>query len=158
MPQATMQNERIDNLDEEQLGQEWIRAIKDGALDRLRQFSSPQVTSRLLLPGGLVTLHNAADLVGEYRSWFGGYTSIQVEASRVGKIGSKLGIYYRLLLQDGRASERIEQQLYCIVKDGHVQLLHLVCSGFHPVDLGEPLPAAGVPGAEMQDPTVAGLP
>jgi hypothetical protein len=142
-----MQNEGVDRTPEENLGQEWIRAIKDGALDRLNQFCSPRVTSRLLLPGGLVSLATAADLVARYRDWFDGYTAIQVEASRVGQVGSKLGIFYRLVLQDGGVSERIEQQLYCAVRAGQVQQVHLVCSGFHPVEAGERIPARDVKGA-----------
>ena len=128
------ETERVEALRLQQLGEDWIRAIQEGALDRLAQFCSPKITGRLLLPGGLVTLNNVGDLIAEYRDWFGGYSSIQVKASRVGRVGSKLGIFYSLLLGDGRTLERIEQQLYCIVKDGRVQQLHLVCSGFHPAE------------------------
>ncbi len=137
MADIQMEKQRVERKANESLGEDWIRSIKEGALDRLAQFCSPRVTSRLLLPGGLVSLNTAADLVARYRDWFDGYTAIQVEASRIGQVGSKLGIFYRLLLQDAGVSERIEQQLYCIVKDGHVQQLHLVCSGFHPVSPDE---------------------
>ena len=158
MTEIQMEKQGIERTAAESLGEDWIGSIREGALDRLAQFCSPRVTSRLLLPGGLVSLNSAADLVSRYRDWFDGYTAIRVEASRVGQVGSKLGIFYRLLLQDGGVSERIEQQLYCIVKDGHVQQLHLVCSGFHPVEPGEPVSAAGFPQSGMVDPTVAGLP
>ena len=144
MAEIQMDKQGVEGTAEESLGEDWIRSIKEGALDRLAEFCSPRVTSRLLLPGGLVSLNTAADLVARYRDWFDGYTSIRVEASRVSRVGSKLGIFYRLLLQDGGVSERIEQQLYCILKEGHVQQLHLVCSGFHPVEAGEPVPAADV--------------
>jgi hypothetical protein len=133
MIEMKMENEQVGHLSEQQLGEAWIRAIADRTLDRLAEFCSPRLTSRLLLPGGLVTVNNALDLVDHYRDWFGSYATIRVEASRVARIGSKLGIFYRLLLQDGDASEQIEQQLYCVLKNGHVAQLHLVCSGFHPV-------------------------
>ena len=156
MAEVQMEKQRVERTVAESLGKDWIGSIREGALDRLAQFCSPRVTSRLLLPGGLVSLNTAADLVSRYRDWFDGYTAIRVESSRVSQVGSKLGIFYRLLLQDGGVSERIEQQLYCIVKDGHVQQLHLVCSGFHPVQPGEPAPAAGLPQSGMADPAAAG--
>jgi hypothetical protein len=137
MIETKMEYERVGHSSEQQLGEAWIQAIADRKLDRLAGFCSPRLSSRLLLPSGLATVDGAADLVARYMDWFGSYTTIQVEASRISPIGSKLGIFYRLLLKDGEASERIEQQLYCILKDGYVAQLHLVCSGFHPVYANE---------------------
>ena len=108
MIETKMENERVGHLSEQQLGEAWIQAIADKKLDRLAEFCSPRLTSRLLLPGGLATVNNAADLVASYLDWFGSYTTIRVEASRISRIGSKLGIFYRLLLQDGEASEAID--------------------------------------------------
>jgi hypothetical protein len=130
MIEMKKENERVARLPEKQLGEEWIRAITEGALDRLEEFCHPKILSRLLLPAGLVTVQTAADLVAEYRAWFGGCTDFKVEASRVGRIGEKFGISYRFLLQDHGDWYRIEQQLYCILNDGHVAQLHLLCSGF----------------------------
>lgn len=138
MLDVNVKNELLGALPDEKLGEAWLQAIATGALERLTQLSSPRVTGRLLLPGGLETVNTAADLLARYQDWFGGYSAIRVEASRVERIGSKLGIFYRLLLQEGRTSERIEQQLFCIVKDGRVQQVHLVCSGFHVVNPNDP--------------------
>jgi len=118
----------------QRLGEDWIQAIADGDLDRLMRYRSPRVLGRLLLPGGLVTVNNAHDLAARYRDWFGSYTAIKVVASRVSRVGTRLGIFYGLRLQQGKAPERIEQQLFCILKDGQVQQLHLVCSGFQPAE------------------------
>jgi hypothetical protein len=135
-----MKNERLETLSDEKLGEAWLQAIATGALERLTQLWSPRVTGRLLLPAGLETVNTATDLLARYQDWFGGYSAIRVEASRVARIGSKLGIFYRLLLQEGRTSERIEQQVFCIVKGGQVQQVHLVCSGFHAVNPNDPAP------------------
>ena len=148
-----MENERVERLPEQQLGEEWIRALKEGALDRLEQFCSPKILSRLLLPAGLVTVHSSTDLVAEYRAWFGGCTDFKVEASRVGRIGEKLGIFYRFLLQDQGDWYRIEQQLYCILKDGHVAQLHLLCSGFQLVETANQEEPMDNLKAKNQDPT-----
>ena len=115
-------------------GQAWIKAIIEGALDRLQDLSHPKVLGRLLLPAGLTTVHGPAELVNEYRAWFGSCTDFKLEASRVEHVGERLGVSYRLQLQDQGVPERIEQQLYFWFKDGRVQELHLVCSGFQLVE------------------------
>jgi hypothetical protein len=127
-----MEGERMERLRDERLGEGWIRAITDGRLDRLAQLCNPQVFGRLLLPRGLVSLDNAVDLVAEYRDWFGEYERIELEASRVARVGQRLGVFYRLLLWRQAESERIEQQLYLWLMDDKVQQLHLLCSGFQP--------------------------
>jgi tRNA 2-thiouridine synthesizing protein A len=157
MIKMKMENERVEHFPEQQLGEEWIRAITEGALERLEQFCHPQIMSRLLLPAGLVTLHNAADLVAEYQAWFGDCTDFKVEASRVGRVGERLGIFYRFLLQDHGEWYRIEQQLYCILKDGHVAQLHLLCSGFQLAGTSEQAAPVEAPEAQEQDPIRNGL-
>jgi len=137
MIEMKVENVRVELLPEQQLGEAWIGAITEGSLERLEQFCYPKVLSRLLLPAGLVTVHTAADLVAEYRAWFGGCTDFKVEASRVGRIGEKLGFSYRFLLQDHGDWYRIEQQLYCILKDGYIAQVHLLCSGFQLVGTAE---------------------
>ena len=152
MIEMKMENESIEHLPEQKLGEGWIQAITEGALDRLEQFCDAKILSRLLLPAGLVTVHNAADLIAEYRAWFGGCTDFKVEASRVGRIGEKFGISYRFLLQDQGDWYRIEQQLYCILKDGRIAQLHLLCSGFQLVDASDQAMRADVPENRIEDP------
>jgi len=130
MIELEMEKERVERLHLQKLGEDWIRAIMEGALDQLEQLCHANLMSRLLLPAGLVTLHNAADLIAEYRAWFGGCTNFQLEASRVAKVGERLGIFYRFHLQDQGDWYNIEQQVYCTLKDGQVERLHLLCSGF----------------------------
>ena len=137
MIDTKVESQVSESLNAQRLGEDWIQAIAANDLERLTPLCSPRVTSRLLLPGGLVTYSNPADLVARYREWFGDYSDIRVEASRAALVGRRLGIFYRLLLQDQGDTERIEQQLYCILKDGRVSQLHLVCSGFQAVEMNE---------------------
>lgn len=137
MREMKMENERIELPVLQQFGDEWIRAIIDGDLDRLHQFCHPALIVRLLVPSGLKTLDNAANLVAKYRAWFGECSDFQVEASRIAPVGEKLGIFYRFLLQKNGDRYAIEQQLYCTLKDGRVQQLDLLCSGFQPVKMND---------------------
>lgn len=142
MTDTTMQMPQVEDVTEQKLGEDWIHAITDGALGNLAQLCAPRILSRLLLPAGLVTVHSAGELVAEYRAWFGSCTDFKVEASRVDRVGQRLAISYRFLLRDQGDWYRIEQQLYCSLKDGRVQQLHLLCSGFQLVgtaDQEEPM-------------------
>ena len=129
---------------EQQLGEDWIRAIGEGAPDRLEAFCQPRVNSRLLTPGQFTNLDKAADLVAKYRDWFDGCTDFRLEASRIDRIGKRLGVFYRFLLRDHEDWYRIEQQLFCTLRDGRVQQLHLLCSGFQRLEPEEQAALADV--------------
>ena len=137
MVSTELENDSLGQMREQQLGEDWIRAITEGALDRLEEYCHRKISGRLLIPAGLVNVANIADLIAEYRGWFGECSNLRVEASRVATVGEKLGIFYRLLLQDSGEWYRIEQQLYCTVKDGRALQVHLVCSGFQPVAMND---------------------
>jgi len=135
MMEGQMQAERVEAARPERFGEAWIHAIAEGALDRLERLCSPRLNSRVLTPGQFANLSSAAELVAKYKDWFAECTDFQVEASRVARIGKRLGISYRFLLRDHEDWFRIEQQLYCTLKDGRVQQLHLLCSGFQRVEI-----------------------
>jgi TusA-related sulfurtransferase len=127
MIELEIENERV-----ERLGEDWIQAITEGRLDRLEQFCHSEIACSLLTPKRLVTLDNAAGLVAKYHQWFDKCTNIQVEGNRVSQVGERLGIFYRFRLEEEGDWYTIEQQLFCTLKDGRVEKLHLLCSGFQP--------------------------
>ncbi len=147
-----IENERVEKLQLQRMGEVWIQAITEGAFDRLEQFCHPEITSLLLTPKRFTTLENAVDLVAKYRDWFGECTNIQVEGSRVGRVGERLGIFYRFLLKKDGDWHTIEQQVYFTLKDGRVQRLHLLCSGFQPVRTNDQMQAVDSPESVEQDP------
>lgn len=157
MIEMEMENERVERLRLQKLGEDWIQAIMEGALDRLEKFCQPEVASRLLLPKRLVTLDNASALVAEYRDWFGDCSDFQLEGSRVGKVGKRLGIFYRFRLQMDGDWQTIEQQLYCTLKNGRVEKIHLLCSGFQIVGTDDQAAPTDAPKVEEQNPVRDGL-
>jgi len=141
MIKTQMENEPVGQLQAQRFGEDWIRAITDGATDRIQAFCHPDLVSVLLTPKRYMTLDNAPAMAAKYRDWFGTCTDFQLVASRVGWVGERLGIFYSFLLQDRGDWFRIEQQLYCTLRDGRVQKLHLLCSGFQLVgDAGQTVP------------------
>src|SRR5512143_1991809 len=127
MIEMQVESERVLELGMRQLGEDWIRAIVEGRLDRLKEFCEPDVVARLLLPRRFVTVSKPEDLVAEYHDWFDEYTTRRLEASRIELVGEKLGIFYRLHLETAAEAWAIEQQLYCTLEGPRVRLINLVC-------------------------------
>ena len=130
MLETMIDTEQVAQPVEQQLAEAWIRSISEGELARLESLCEPRVNSRLLTPGQFTNLDRVADLVAKYKDWFESCTDFHLEASRIDRIGKRLGIFYRFRLRDGGDWYRIEQQLFCNLKGGRVQQLHLLCSGF----------------------------
>ncbi len=132
-----LENQRVESLRWRQLGEDWIQAIHDGAFERLESFCQPGIVSHLLTPKRSVSLENIADLIARYRLWFGECVNFKLETSRIERVGERLGIFYRFHLQEREDWFDIEQQLYCTLKDGRVEQLHLLCSGFQVVEVSD---------------------
>jgi TusA-related sulfurtransferase len=147
-----MENVRVEWISMHQLGERWIQAIAEDDLDKLTQFCIPAISSTLLTPNHLDTFHNSSDLVAKYHDWFDDYTNFHLEGNRVAQVGERLGIFYRLLLQNQGDWYMIEQQLYCNLKNGRVEKVRLLCSGFQPVGTNEEVKFAYSPKAGEQDP------
>ena len=137
MIETEMENERIGYLRVQRFGEAWVRSVSDAAPARIETFCHPDMVSVVLTPKRYMTLENAPALVAKYRDWFGTCTDFQLVTSRVGWVGERLGIFYSFLLQDGGDWYRIEQQLYCTLREGRVEKLHLLCSGFQLVGDGQ---------------------
>ena len=141
--QADSSIKTVDTQVAEQQGEEWIQAIIDQDFEYLTTICHPDIKSTLLLPKRIAHLESATDLAKEVEDWFGEYDFIQKEQSRVAMVGEKLAIFYRLRCKESREANTIEQQLYCTVRDGRIEQLRLICSGFQPDPLvtNTPLPA-----------------
>ncbi len=117
----------------EWLGEEWIQALVDKDFQHLAAICQPDVHSRLMTPRRIDTLENAADLTQKVAGWFQDCSAFQKEQTRIAMVGKKLAIFYRLTFDDHGQPREAEQQLYCTLRDGLIDQLSLLCSGFQPV-------------------------
>ena len=117
----------------QQLGEEWVRAITEGTLERLEQLCHPDVSSRLLTPKNFFRYETAGELISKYRQWFGDCGSFHIEHQRIETVGERLGISFRLLLLEEGTHYIVEQQLYCTLQGDCIASLQALCSGFHRV-------------------------
>jgi TusA-related sulfurtransferase len=136
MVEMQMESERVERLRLQQLGEDWIRAIMEGALERLEDFCQPDILSQVLTPYRYMNFNNPKNLIARYHQWFGECSDFHLEQSRVEIVGERLGIFYRFLLQEQGDWYAVEQQLFGTMKDGRMARLHLLCSGFQPVAAG----------------------
>lgn len=117
----------------EKIGEEWVRAITEKDFQRIGSICQPAVRSRLMTPRRIDMFETVDDLTRKVAGWFEDSSSFQREQSRFAMVGEKLAIFYHLSLEENGQRYVVEQQLYCTLRDGLVDQLSLLCSGFQPV-------------------------
>ncbi len=114
----------------QQLGEKWIQALLDKDYQHLAEICQPDVRSRLMTPRHIDSFENAADLTQKVESWFHDYSSPKKVQTHVTRIGEKLAINYWLGFIRGEGFFTAEQQVYCSLRDGLIDQISLLCSGF----------------------------
>jgi len=134
-----MNNQRV-----QWVGEDWIGSIIEKDFQRLAGICQPEVRSRLMTPKRMDSYENVSDLIQKVESWFHECSSFQKEQSRVAMVGEMLAIFYQLSCEKNGQPCTIEQQLYCTLRDGLIDQLSLLCSGFQPmlVPIEEPIAEA----------------
>jgi len=113
------------------IGQLFVAVLARQAWQELAACLDAAVQFRALIPGGLRTAGDRTSAAGYFQKWFGDADQLILIASLVQPMHDRLYITYRF-----RAHEDqwyiVEQQAYCIVQDGHIRQMDLLCSGFRP--------------------------
>ncbi|MFN8484242.1 MAG: hypothetical protein U0768_14485 [Anaerolineae bacterium] len=115
------------------VGASFLDALGRRDFDRLGACFDAAPRARLLTPSALAMPSNAAGVGDKFRQWFGEADVFEVEHAEANLVGGCLSIRYRLHLREHRVWYTCEQQVYCRVKDGLVERIDLLCSGFQPV-------------------------
>ena len=124
------------------IGEEWIQAVVGKDFRRLAEICLPEVQSRLMTPKRMDTFEAVTDLILKVEKWFGECSSFEIEQSRIAMVGEKLAIFYRLTFEKSGQPITAEQQIYCSLRDGLIDQLNLLCSGFQPVHVPDAVPNA----------------
>ena len=113
------------------IGRLFIAALARQAWQELAACLGDTVRLRALIPGGLRTAEDRASAANYFQKWFGDADQLVLLASDVQLMHDRLYISYRF-----RAHEDqwyiVEQQAYCVVQNGRIQKIDLLCSGFRP--------------------------
>jgi hypothetical protein len=112
-------------------GKVLVATLAQQAWQELAACLDDAVQFRALIPSGLRTADDRASAASYFQKWFGDADELILITSLVQPMHDRLYITYRF-----RAHEDqwyiVEQQAYCIVQDGHIKRIDLLCSGFRP--------------------------
>jgi len=118
---------------DEATGEDFVVALSDRDSERLEACLHPEVRLRALVPSGFQEQRGPTAVVARLNSWFAEAESIQVLEKNVYRVADRLHIRYRFRerYSDG-ASEIIEQDAYCDLREGQIATMDLLCSGHRP--------------------------
>ena len=123
---------------EEATGEDFVVALSDRDAERLGACFHPEVRMRALVPPGFQEQKGRSAVVARLNSWFAEAESIQVLDKNVYRVADRLHIRYRFRERYSEGeSEVIEQNAYCVLREGQIIAIDLLCSGHRPESRAE---------------------
>jgi TusA-related sulfurtransferase len=119
-------------------GEAFVARLVDRDFEKLETCFHPQVRFRALVPSGLRERTGSADTVALLKSWFSEPNRMQLLQREVYLVSQRVRISYRFreLYSDGE-TEVIEQNAFCDVREGLIESMDILCSGFLPEPKGD---------------------
>ncbi len=118
---------------DEEVAGAYAAAYACADLEALRSILAPDVISRLLMPGDFRTLQGGDAFVTELAAAVAQVDGWRSHSSSVVPIGDKFATRSRLVLEAGGDRYQLEHQEVVTVRNGRVEAIDGVCSGFRPV-------------------------
>ncbi|HEV3214936.1 MAG TPA: nuclear transport factor 2 family protein [Vicinamibacterales bacterium] len=113
------------------VGERFVNAVHKQAWTELATCFHEQVQFNALIPRGLRTATGRAGATNCLKQWFGDADKLLLLSSNVEQVEDRLHISYRFRAHEDRWYV-VEQHAYCTVRDGHIERMDLLCSGFRP--------------------------
>ena len=114
------------------VGEAFLAALASRDFDQVRQQFHDEVRFRALVPSGIREGANADEATAWLRRWFDDTDEFSLISSSVDRVADRLHVTYRFHLRKNVQWQVIEQHMYCIVNDGKIEVMNLLCSGFRP--------------------------
>jgi hypothetical protein len=116
------------------LAESFGRAVATKDNDRIRDLLHPELDFRAMTPGRVWEARNPGDVIDALNQWFSADDQIQaVEELQVDAFADRERVGYRLRIQNGDGEHLVEQQAYLSERDGRIDWLRIMCSGYRPV-------------------------
>ena len=122
----------IDQVDTAGVLMEWLEALADRDPGRLAAVLADGVRLRALLPSGLVDLTGRDALLAEFKRWFDGMDLVRMADATAQPFSDRLLLHYELELAKGDQRWIVAQSVVSVVREGRLETLDLVCTGFRP--------------------------
>lgn len=118
---------------DERAGPAFAHALAAGDFDKLQSLLDPQVEFRALTPRRTWEADGDSPTVDLFRKWFDEATVIEhVEQVQTHTVGDRQHLVYRFSGHDDDAPFVIEQQVYFTEREGRINWMRMMCSGFRP--------------------------
>ena len=118
---------------DERAGPAFAHALAARDFDKLQSLLHTEVEFRALTPRRNWEADGDSPTVDLFRNWFDEATVIeQVEHVGLDAVGDRQHLVYRFSGHDDEAPFVIEQQVYFTERDGRIDWMRMMCSGFRP--------------------------
>lgn len=125
--------EPVDMLE---VGRTFLDALARRDFEGLEACFQTDTHFRALVPPGILEGVGPQETAAWLRRWFGDTNVFAIQHTDLDQVCDRLHMSYRIrLLKDG-VLQIIEQQAYCVVDDGRIGVMNLLCSGFRPEAAG----------------------
>jgi hypothetical protein len=121
--------------EEQTIGAAYARAVAGKDYDQLRRLLAPGIDFRALTPNRTWEASDAETLIREIvQRWFEEDDEIKsLESVQTDTIGDRERVGYRFAVRNPEGEFLVEQQAYLTSRDGQIDWMRVVCSGFRPV-------------------------
>lgn len=118
---------------DEEVAGAYAAAYAHGDLDALRAVLAPDAVFRLLMPGDFHTVHGSAAFVEQVAHAMSQADRWRPHSNTVAPIGDRFAARIRFVIEVGLERFHLEHQEVVSVRNGRVEAIDSVCSGFRPV-------------------------
>lgn len=106
-------------------------AVRD--FDRLASLLDPSVEFRALTPRRAWEASGDAETLALFERWFDSQTVVdEIDDVSSHAVGDRMHLAYRFLGHDEDGPFVVEQQVYFTERDGRIDWMRMMCSGFRP--------------------------
>jgi hypothetical protein len=117
----------------ERCGPAFAQALAVRDFDTLRSLLDPEVEFRALTPRRGWEASTDAETVDLFRGWFDEATVIdEVDDVATHTVGDRQHLWYRFSGHDDEGPFVVEQHVYFTERDGRMDWMRMMCSGFRP--------------------------
>ena len=114
------------------IGTTYLNALQHGDFQQIEACFHPRVAFRALVPSDVHEETDAGGVIAHLRDWFGQAESLTVIHQTIDASLGRLYLAYRIRLHKSDEWQVVEQHAYCSVRDGRIERMDLLCSGFLP--------------------------
>jgi hypothetical protein len=118
---------------DEGAGPAFANALADRDFDKLRSLLDPAVEFRALTPRRAWEANGDAETLSLFQGWFDPQTVIEeIDDISSHVVADRTHLAYRFLGRDDDGPFVVEQHVYFTERDGRIDWMRMMCSGFRP--------------------------